>query len=467
MNKKLILIFCALCICLAGCALRELSPKNSYLSIRSTIMKKQNKAQRRASKKRKKLLRAMEKAIERGDVDLLSKIVVDNKISDYPRKQAAKALGKIGDPRAIQPLLAAIKNTPDKRLTNIDDHTRKLFARCLGQIGQPAVDPLIATLKSPLALMRLHAVQALGHTGDFRAMEPLIVALNDSEESMRSAAAEALGHIGDKSAIEPLVSALSDEEWNVRKQAVRALQKRLGWKPSTKDEKLAVLFATEDFYSLNRMGDQGANLMIKALLTDSFFLIRKKAARVLGDTHSSEVEEALMTAAKSDDNESVREAAKSSLTKLEVYVEEEPLKTDLKVILSSPGFPSVVTPKGDIATINFKSNKSLEGKNLVLNIYFPVGYGGVKGSTRFIYKGESLVKPGRSTAGKYTMTSDKQGQIRLIIATPQVSGPPNSFGRSETFLLHGKRSIIIKLLLHEGDKELRVSNLLPVEVEFK
>jgi len=156
-----------------------------------------------------------------------------------------------------------------------------------------------------------------------------------------------------------------------------------------------------------------------------------------------------------------------SLIKLEAAVGKELPKTDLEVTLSNPEFPSVVTTKGDVATINFESNKSLEGKKLVLNIYFPVGIGGVRGTTQFIYKGESAVKPGQGTAGKYTMTSDKKGQIKLVIATPLVSGPPDSFGRSATFLLSGKRSITIKLMLLEGKKEILVSNSLSVELEFK
>lgn len=140
--------------------------------------------------------------------------------------------------------------------------------------------------------------------------------------------------------------------------------------------------------------------------------------------------------------------------------EKEPLKTDLKVKLSNPKFPSVVTTKGDVATINFESNKSLEGKKLVLKIYFPVGMRGVGGIEHFIYKGESVVKLRDHIAGKYTMTSDKQGKIKLVISTPRVSGPPS-------FLLRGKRSITIKLMLQEGKKEILVSNVLSVELEFK
>jgi len=415
--------------------------------------------------------RDLKKAIERRDIKKLSKIVVDNKMSPRFREQAAKALGEIGNSSAIPALLAAIENTPEVPKSNWDEITRKVFAKAIGQIGQPAVDPLVATLKSPSALMRLHAAQALGYAGDPRATKPLIEALNDSKEGVRGAAAEALGRIGDQSAIEPLVSALNDENWHVRELAVGSLQKGLEWKPSTDEEKLAVLYADRDFYSLKRRGDPGAKLLIKALLTDGFFSVRETAAKALGDVYSSEVIEALMTAAKSDDWEGVRDAAKSSLLKLEKYKErekeKEPLKTDLKVILSNPGFPSVVTTQGEVVTINFESNKSLEGKKLVLNIYFQVGIKGVRGFTQFIHKGESVIKPEIQIPGSYTVTSDKQGQIKFVIATPQVRGPPDSYGMTETFLLQGKRSITLKLMLQEGKKEVSVSNSLSVVLEFK
>ena len=459
MNKRLIIIFCALCICLADYASKELSAEPSNLSIRSVLMQDQYRKQRNELKK----------AIERRDIKKLSKIVVDNKISATIREQAAKALGEIGNPNAIPALLSAIENTPDIPGRNWEASTRKVFAKAIGQIGQPSVDPLVTALKSPSALMRTHAAEALGYAGDSRATKPLIVALNDSKEEVRGAAAEALGRIGDQSAIEHLISALSDENWHVRELAVQSLQKGLEWKPSTDDEKLAVLYADRDFYTLNRRGDPGAKLLIKALLTDGFFLVREKAAKALGDVYSLEAREALMTVAKSDDWKGVREAANSSLIKLEKYKEkaEEPLKTDLKVILSNPEFPSVVTTQGEVVTINFESNKSLEEKNLVLNILFQVGIKGVGRFTQFIYKGESVVKPERQIPGSYTMTSDKQGQINFVIATPQIGSAPDSYGMTETFLLSGKRSITLKLMLQEGKKEVSVSNSLSVVLEFK
>jgi len=82
------------------------------------------------------------------------------------REEAAKALGKIGDVRAVKPLIAAL-------LTDDESSVHRAAAQALGKIGDvQAVEPLITALKNVS-----DAASALGELKDARAVEPLIAVL--------------------------------------------------------------------------------------------------------------------------------------------------------------------------------------------------------------------------------------------------------------------------------------------------
>jgi HEAT repeat protein len=104
------------------------------------------------------------------------------------RLNAAEALGKIGNERAVEALIKAVEDDPDD-------------------------------------VVQWIAIEALGKIGDTRAVEPLIEALEKWDMTKRMAAAEALGKIGDTRAVEPLIKVLSDSNQDVRKSAVGALEK--------------------------------------------------------------------------------------------------------------------------------------------------------------------------------------------------------------------------------------------------
>jgi HEAT repeat protein len=156
------------------------------------------------------------------------------------RQAAAVALGAIGDARAVEPLIAALKDEDSgvrlwaaKALDAIgwkpetgEAEALYLIAQrkwdgCV-KIGAPAVEPLIAALKGEDWRVREAAAEALGKVGDARAVEPLIAALKDGDSDVRKAAAEALAKIG-APAVEPLIAALKGEDWRVREAAAEAL----------------------------------------------------------------------------------------------------------------------------------------------------------------------------------------------------------------------------------------------------
>jgi len=158
--------------------------------------------------------------------------------------QAVRALGEIGDPRAIEPLIAALSvrgfagDVPNPKQTwyyrTFDDEWSFIWEAqvALSKIGAPAVEPLIVALKkSKEPWARERAARVLGEIGDTRAVEPLISAITGEKWIVRRAAIEALGKLGDVRAVEPLIAKLKDKDSNIRSYAAKAL-KKLGYKLS-------------------------------------------------------------------------------------------------------------------------------------------------------------------------------------------------------------------------------------------
>jgi len=117
---------------------------------------------------------------------------------------AVFALGELGDKRAVEPLIKALKDP--------DWIVRCDVAIALGALGDEcAVEPLIYALKDPSEFVRKDAAVALRKLGDERAVEPLIKALKDFDKEMQWRAAEALGKIGDPKALDALERLKDDD----------------------------------------------------------------------------------------------------------------------------------------------------------------------------------------------------------------------------------------------------------------
>jgi HEAT repeat protein len=154
------------------------------------------------------------------------------------RLAAVRALGALGDARAVEPLVAILEGGGDSLL-------RQAAAEALGALGDArAVEPLTAALRDAVRAVRRAAAAALGRCGppsdpnvqgwylvalgDWDraaalgepAVEPLLDALKEGEEH----AARALGRIGDARAVEPLAAALGSRNYHLRKAAVTALE---------------------------------------------------------------------------------------------------------------------------------------------------------------------------------------------------------------------------------------------------
>ena len=173
-------------------------------------------------------------------VEPLIKVLECDNNSDV-RKAAVHALGELRDERAVKPLtnylrcwgvwivcnaLAKIgKPAVETLITALQDRDpviRMIAAEALGKIGDKrAVEPLINLLEDEE--VKIVAAEALGKIGDKRAINPLIKwALEDNYFAIT--AFKALGEIG-KPAIEPLIEVLvKSEDWDITKLAKKTLK---------------------------------------------------------------------------------------------------------------------------------------------------------------------------------------------------------------------------------------------------
>lgn len=161
--------------------------------------------------------------VSRGDAQLAQQLMtaLDNEMLDeQQRALVVRLIGRTADTRLVETFIdILIRDTQVMQAA---------AAEALGWIGDPrAVSPLLLFLSEgePSNELRELAAEALGRIGDPNTVEPLMAALEDSNEWVRRAAAEALGLLGDRSAIESLSSLLNDESVMVQDAAFDALKK--------------------------------------------------------------------------------------------------------------------------------------------------------------------------------------------------------------------------------------------------
>ena len=137
------------------------------------------------------------------------------------RKFAAILLGKMGDPRTIEPLGMA--------LYDMHHEVGKAAAEALAHFGTAGIRVLTEALSHPEMWIRIHAVQALAKTKDPRVLPLLLEMLNDPERDVKKQAIEALGNLKDRRAVsglQEIVSNRADRELHtLAKQALENLAK--------------------------------------------------------------------------------------------------------------------------------------------------------------------------------------------------------------------------------------------------
>jgi HEAT repeat protein len=281
------------------------------------------------------------------------------------REIAAETLGILQDRRAVEPLI--------KALNDKDEEVRWKACWALGHIGDKrAVEPLLHLLNDERWAVRKYSASALGKIGDMRATESLIQTLNDKEWHVRKYAADALGNIGDERAVTPLVDALSDEDDDVRWKVVIALGKMR----SAAVEPLIEVFGDEDWRirgraaeALGKIGDiRAVDPLINAIMgrgKDRNKYVRGRAAEALGKIGDERAIEPLIKTL-DDDYIYVRTKAEEALNRMESATQIENYD-DGEISFDYPGSWEVISTsdkkkvvKGNSANgdITFSLNKN-------------------------------------------------------------------------------------------------------------
>ena len=134
----------------------------------------------------------------------------------HTRLLAVAALGSMGDPRAIDPIIDSMKKYRDFSSDFVN-------MMSLIKLGKTEIDSMLLLLKNEDSQARVIAALALGSSKDERAVAPLEQSLTDSNNNVREASALALGVIGDPQAVDALILALEDKDLQVRGFAAVAL----------------------------------------------------------------------------------------------------------------------------------------------------------------------------------------------------------------------------------------------------
>ena len=240
-------------------------------------------------------------------IDLLGEEYLDPRQIRY----TIRALGEIGDPKAIEALARYIDHDDNQVRRDVvnaladigDEHSLELIiqgmrygrprraltsASLLTAFGEPALVMLIEALQDEDPQVRMEAARQLSGFEDERVVEPLIELLNDEDASVRRQAASSLCEIPDARALEPLINAMDDEVDFVRISAARALgllddQRAVEPLIGLLDEENLNL-RSAGVVSLGRIGgERAADALVEVLRNrDEELRVRRSAARYLG-----------------------------------------------------------------------------------------------------------------------------------------------------------------------------------------
>ena len=183
--------------------------------------------------------------------------------------EAVRALGRIGDPKAVDPLV--------KYLTDefAQDISHDIFRALISIKDEAAVDILIKLLKDSDDLLRKRIAGLLGDVDHPKAVEVLTNTLLDKNADVRISAAGSLVKIGDpQNILVPLALLLKDQDQEVRTEVVG-------------------LFAQIDNPEVTEH--------LLPMLKDPVRDVRKKAAEVLGNLRTSEAVDPLLELLKKSD----------------------------------------------------------------------------------------------------------------------------------------------------------------------
>ncbi|HYV39861.1 MAG TPA: HEAT repeat domain-containing protein, partial [Gemmataceae bacterium] len=231
----------------------------------------------------------------RNSIDLLLSTLQNALADDLAavRTQAARALGRIGEPRPelARGLIAV--------LTDADETVRCEAAEALGKVGsaeESTVHALVSLLEDASPAVKTSASRALGSMkgAAASAVSALVALLQDQDQSVRTAAAEAIAQVGplNGTATEKLVEGLASPDNVVRAQTAESLG-TIG--APAQEAAVALVEAVADsndsvramaVQALGKIGEGAAPVAVPSLvraLRDQDNWVSALAAEALGD----------------------------------------------------------------------------------------------------------------------------------------------------------------------------------------
>ena len=239
-----------------------------------------------------------------GSVELLAAVLEDEDVK--LRQNAAVTLGRIGDQRAVVPLIDI--------LSSKSDQDRQAAASALGGLGNPiAIQPLIEVLRSNNPELSWYATEALLKIGA-PAIAPIIDVLRDKDPHMQLKANLMLLNLGTQ-AIAPLIEALRIKDKIIRESAEHLLL----WIGLAVVDPLINVLNAEDFELsesakkvLLKIGSRAVNALTMALENQPD-AVRISVVRLLGEIGDYPAINSLVAAL---DDESISQEAIMALDKL-------------------------------------------------------------------------------------------------------------------------------------------------------
>lgn len=206
-------------------------------------------------------------------------------ITDMMKEEITYALTRIG--AEAVPILIDILNNRGAT------EQREAAARVLGKINDPrAIDPLLAKINDPAWPVRQAVASALGEMGNLRALDKLITALADVELDVRKASALAIGKLGDSKGIAPLVQILKTDHGAIQDVVVEALT-MLGWQPDFGEAGTAYWIAKQQWDKCVTIGRPAVPMLMAAIKKTNAPDVRRALAKALTEIGDPRAKEAM------------------------------------------------------------------------------------------------------------------------------------------------------------------------------
>jgi len=160
--------------------------------------------------------------LRRGDVYGLMEALEDDDFT--VRRDAAEALETLADERALEALIRSLRYEEWQEEYPVLTGVRAASARALGRIGNPkAVDHLIMALDDTDIDVKIAAIRSLSGFPEERVFEAIRRFIDHPDENVRKNAVWALIKLNPERGLRYASMALYDESWVVRKTAARSM----------------------------------------------------------------------------------------------------------------------------------------------------------------------------------------------------------------------------------------------------